>query len=108
MLKLMKKSTRAVARNLQRGERRRGDILLQNLTAHLSLSQTLRVIQILPASHLISAAQVMTNESTGRDTPRRINASMEKESETAGARKDVESVTKNQSRSQKGISALPN
>jgi hypothetical protein len=104
----MKKNTRAVARNLQRGERRRGDILLQNQTARLSLSQILRVIQILPVSHLTSAAQVMKSESAGGDTPRRINASMEKESETAGARKDVESVTRNQSKSRKGMFALPN
>ena len=108
MTKLMKKNTRAVARNLQRGERRRGDILLQNQTAHPSLSQILRAIQILPASHPISAAPVMTSESAGRDTLRRINASMEKESETAGAREDVESVTKSQSRSRKGLSTLPN
>jgi hypothetical protein len=50
----------------------------------------------------------MKSESAGGDTPRRINASMEKESETAGARKDVESVTRNQSKSRKGMFALPN
>jgi tetrahydromethanopterin S-methyltransferase subunit E len=44
----------------------------------------------------------MTSGDEGRDTPRRINASMGKEGEIAGARKDVESVTGNQSRSQKG------
>jgi hypothetical protein len=44
----------------------------------------------------------MTGEGTERDTPRRINASVEKESATADVREDVESVIGNQSRSQKG------
>jgi hypothetical protein len=103
MTKVLKENTRDIAGSLQRGERRRGDILLQNQTAHPSLSrQILRVSLITPVTHLISAAQVMTGEGTERDTPRRINASAEKESVTEGVREDVESVIGNQSRGQKG------
>ena len=101
----MKENARDTTRNLRGGEGRRRDILLQNRRAHLSRSLsclTLIVSLILaPVTHLISAAQVLIDEGAERDTPRRINTSVEKESVIVGVRESAESVTGSQSKSQK-------
>jgi hypothetical protein len=103
----MKVNTRDVVKNLQKGKGRRGDILIRNQIALLSQRlnhQILRVILILtPVTHLMSAAQVMTDEGAERDTQRKINASVQEESVTIGVREGVGSVIGNQNTSQKGM-----
>jgi len=56
----------------------------------------------------MSAAQVMTGEGAERDTRRKINASVQEESVTIGAKEGVGSVTGNQNISQKGLLILLN
>jgi hypothetical protein len=105
-------SIKHAIKNLQRGEGRRGDILTLNLIAHLSQRQShqiLRAILILtPVTHLISAAQVMTDEGVERNIPRETNASVQEESMIIGVREGVGSVIGNQSTNQKGMFTLSN
>jgi hypothetical protein len=105
MRKAMKDSIKHAIKNLQRGEGRRGDILTLNQIAHLSQRQShqiLRAILILtPVTHLISAAQVMTDEGAERNIPREASASVQEESVIIGVREGVESVIGNQSTNQK-------
>ena len=112
MTKVMKDNTRDVVTNLQKGEGRRGDILIRNQIALLSRRLNhliLRAILILTqVTHLMSAAQVMTGEGAERDTRRKINASVQEESVTIGAKEGVGSVIGNQNRSQKGLLTLSN
>lgn len=102
----MKDNTRGVVTNFQKGEGRRGDILIRNQIALLSRRLNhliLRAILILTqATHLMSAAQVMTGEGAERGTRRKINASVQEESVTIGVKEGVGSVIGNQNRSQKG------
>ena len=112
MTKVMKDNTRDVVTNLQKGEGRRGDILIRNQIAllsrrlnHLILKAILILTQV---THLMSAAQVMTGEGAERDTRRKINASIQEESVTIGAKEGVGSVIGNQNRSQKGLLTLSN
>jgi hypothetical protein len=108
----MKDNTRDVVTNLQKGEGRRGDILIRNQIALLSQRLNhliMRAILILTlVTHLMSAAQVMTGEGAERDTQRKINASIQEESVTIGAKEGVGSVVGNQNRSQKGLLTLSN
>lgn len=112
MTKVMKENTRDVVTNLRKGEGRRGDIRIQNQIALLSrrLNHLIqRAILILTqVTHLMSAAQVMTGEGAERDTPRKINASIQEESVTIGVKEGVGSVIGNQNRSQKGLLTLSN
>jgi hypothetical protein len=112
MRKVMKDNTRDVVTNLRKGEGRRRDILIRNQIALLSQRLNhliLRVILILTqVTHLMSAAQVMTGEGAERDTRRKINASVQEESVTIGAKEGVGSVTGNQNISQKGLLILLN
>ena len=106
----MKDNTRDVVTNLQKGEGRRGDILIRNQIALLSQRLNhliMRAILILTlVTHLMSAAQVMTGEGAERDTRRKINASIQEES--VSAKEGVGSVVENQNRSQKGLLTLSN
>lgn len=112
MRKVMKDNTRDVVTNLQKGEGRRGDILIRNQIALLSRRLNhliLRAILILTqVTHLMSAALVMTGEGAERDTRRKINTSVQEESVTIGAKEGVGSVIGNQNRSQKGLLTLSN
>lgn len=102
----MKDNTRDVVKSLQKGKGRRGDILIRNQIALLSQRlnhRILRAILILtPVTHLMSAAQVMTDEGAERDTQRKINTSVQEESATIGVREGGGSVIGNQNTSQKG------
>lgn len=112
MRKVMKDNTRDVVTNLQKGEGRRGDILIRNQIALLSRRLNhliLRAILILTqVTHLMSAALVMTGEGAERDTRRKINTSVQEESVTIGTKEGVGSVIGNQNRSQKGLLTLSN
>jgi hypothetical protein len=111
MRKAMKDRKHAI-KNLQRGEGRRGDILTLNQIAHLSQRQShqiLRVILILtPVTHLISAAQMMTDEGAERNIQREASASVQEESVIIGVGEGVGSVIGNRSTNQKGMFMLSN
>ena len=103
----MKDNTRDVVRSYQKGKGRRGDILTRNQIALLSQRLNhliLRAILILTqVTHLMSVAQVMTDEGAEKDNQRKISASVQEESATIGVREGVGSVIGKQNRSPKGM-----